>query len=441
MRLIPPLLLSAFLSLATSLAAQSQFHTTDLVNFRTAYDRITATRDTAAQRRLLNEHFIDKASPGQRAMFAARRYTPDEYLLAIRTYPRFWASMRANLANAESHVPAMRDAAQRLRTLYPSMSPADVYFTVGVFRSGGTITDGMVLIGSEIALADSATVTDEFPPSLDHLPGVFATNPATELDYVTVHELVHTVQPGRWGYDLLSQAVHEGIAEFVASVAMGVPSPAQSVRYGEAHRDTVRAVFEQELFSPWRDRWIWNDTTGPFPVRDLGYYVGYAMAQRHFAQSNDTARALATMLTLNAEDSTAVQAFVERSGWLTRPLSELRRSFDAARPRVTHISEFANGNTAVDPATSTITLHFDRPMATGYRSTGAGPSPDAQYPTVSRIRFADDGRSVVYEVRLQPATVYEMELEIGYRDERLFPLVPHRVRFETSGRRPGTERP
>jgi hypothetical protein len=186
------------------------------------------------------------------------------------------------------------------------MSPADVYFTVGVFRSGGTITDGMVLIGSEIALADSATVTDEFPPSLDHLPGVFATNPATELDYVTVHELVHTVQPGRWGYDLLSQAVLEGIAEFVASVAMGVPSPAQSVRYGEAHRDTVRAVFEQELFSPWRDRWIWNDTTGPFPVRDLGYYVGYAMAQRHFAHSNDTARALATMLTLNAEDDVTV---------------------------------------------------------------------------------------------------------------------------------------
>lgn len=410
--------------------AQTRVFTADITRFWHAYDRITATTDTAEQRHLLHAHFIDSASTGQRGMFAARRYTPDEYLYAIRSYPRYYASVRPNMLRAGEHAEAMQAGAARLQQLYPAMKPADIYFTVGVFRSGGTVMDGNVLIGSEISLADQHTVVDEFPANLAHLGAFFATEPGRELAYTNVHELVHTQQPGRWGYDLLSQCLHEGIAEFIPTLAMQRPSPAASVAYGMAHADTVRAVFEGELFANWIDRWVWN-ADGPFPARDLGYYVGYAMAQRYYEQRTDKAAAIATLIGLNCEDRAAVEAFADASGYLSRPIAELRTAFEASRPRVVRIAEFEQGSTTVDPQLSTITVHFDRPLNTNFRSTGHGPLGADHFPQVDHIAFAADGRSITYAVKLKPGTRYQLQLEEGFRDQRLVQLVPYVVEFGT----------
>jgi hypothetical protein len=199
---------------------RTQVHTGDVTNYWRAFDRIQASRDTAQQRRLLHRHFIDAASPGKRGMFAARRCTPDDHLHAIRSYPRFWASVRANMLRAADHASAMRASAARLRAMFPTTRSADIHFTVGVLRSGGTVQDGMVLIGTEVALAGAGTTTDELPDERGHLPAFFATKRSAHLAFVNVHELVHTQQPGRRGYDLLSQCLHEGIAEFAATLAM-----------------------------------------------------------------------------------------------------------------------------------------------------------------------------------------------------------------------------
>jgi hypothetical protein len=411
-------------------SAQTQVFTDDVTHFWEAYDRITATKDTAEQRRLLHTHFIDKASTGQRGMFAARRYTPDEYLNAIRSFPRYYASVRPNMMRADEHGDAMKAGAERLQKLYPAMKPADIYFTVGVFRSGGTVMDGNVLIGCENSLTDKNTVVDEFPASMDHLRTHFETEPNRELAFTNVHELVHTQQPGRWGYDLLSQSLHEGIAEFIPTLAMERPSPAASVAYGLAHADTVRAVFERELFANWIDRWIWN-ADGPFPQRDLGYYVGYAMAKTYYDQHTDKAAAIASLIGLNCEDQAAVEAFADGCGYLSRPIAELRAAFEAARPRVTHITEFVNGSTGVDPALNAITIHFDRPLLNEFRSTGHGPLGAEHAPVVSAIDFAVDGRAVTYTLKLEPNRHYQFTLEEGYRDERLVQMIPYTVDFST----------
>lgn len=425
-------LLVIFLFVGHVLHASTQVHTEDVIRFWNAYDRIQATTDTALQRHLLHVHFFDPASAGQRGMFAARRCTPDDYLHAIRNYPRFWASVRGGMMRAAEHARTMVESAARFKELYPVMRPADIYFTVGVLRSGGTVYEGMVLIGSELALGEATTVTDELPEELGHLPAYFASNRVADLAFTNVHELVHTQQAGRWGYDLLSQSLHEGVAEFVATLALDIPSPSPCVSYGEQHQERVRAVFEEELFAYWIDRWIWNDTLGPFPARDLGYYVGFAMARAHHQRSTDKSQALAELIGLNCEDRAAVEAFADRCGWLSRPLSDLRTRFEAARPKVIGVREFENGATAVDPRTATITVLFDRPMNTHYRSTGEGTRGTQCATTVRNIQFAEDGRSVTYTVSLTPGQCHQFILEEGYRDERLFQLVPYQVEFTTA---------
>ena len=91
--LLIPLLL--ILSTCQSPPGQS-FITQDVTNFWWAYDQINTTSDTLLQAQYLQEHFLEPASPGLLALMEARRYTPAEYLDAIRRYHKFWHSLRAN---------------------------------------------------------------------------------------------------------------------------------------------------------------------------------------------------------------------------------------------------------------------------------------------------------------------------------------------------------
>lgn len=414
--------------------AQTRIVTDDITHFWEAHDRIVATTDRGEKQEALKTLFLDRASPGQLSMIEARRYTPDEYIEAIEKYPRFFASIRRNMQKAPELADAIRVGIERMRTVYPGMQPADVCFTVGVFRSGGTALNGHVLLGSEISLADASTDCSEFPPSLAHLKAHFATRPIDELVFLCVHEFVHTQQPGVYGYDLLSRCVHEGIAEFVAAQALDRESPNASVIFARANREKVRAVFEEEMFSPRHFRWLWSNAEVPFGVRDLGYGVGFAIAQSHLERSVDKRLAIAELVKLNCESREAVEMLVDRSGYLSKPLAELREEFEARRPRVTGVGEFGNGSREVDPGLARITFAFSEPMDPDFRSTGAGDLGLDHFPEVSRIEFAEDGCSVTYSVTLKPDTHYQMILEEGYGNRRGLPLVPFRVEFWTKSR-------
>ena len=98
-------------------------------------------------------------------------------LQAINAYPNFWRSIRANTLRAHTISKTIDGGVAKLRAVYPELTPAPVFFVIGVFRSGGTVMNGRVLIGAETAMADSSSDTSEFPPSLSHLPSLFSRNP------------------------------------------------------------------------------------------------------------------------------------------------------------------------------------------------------------------------------------------------------------------------
>lgn len=198
---------------ARGLAAQSPavpVVTADIDRFWQAYDRIVATTDTAEQRALLLQIYIDPGSPGLASFMQARRYSPEDYLTAITSYPRFWRSVRANTLKAATYGSAITDGVRRLHDLYPAMQPAPVYFVIGAWRSPGTTLGGNVLIGAEPALGDSTTDVSELPERLAHLKTYFAGNPLTQVVQLNVHEYVHTQQRDH-EYNLLDRTLYEGM--------------------------------------------------------------------------------------------------------------------------------------------------------------------------------------------------------------------------------------
>jgi len=405
--------------------------TSDLEHFWTAYDAIHAERDTARHLAMLDSLFLRRTTPGQRAMIEARNYRPREYLNAIRRYPAFWNSLRENTGNTNRYSARIAAGIRRLKNLYPNLTESTIYYTMGVFRSPGTGVDSLVLIGTEFALGDTLIDTSDFPPPMGYVKRYYRINPVDYLDFLAVHEYVHTQQEEIVN-NLLSQVLYEGIAEWVAVRATGKPSPWPAFEYGAKNTDFVRERFEAQLFN-WRKQgnWLWNDTENEFGVSDLGYYVGYTIADGYYRQAEDKEKAIAELIELDYNDEPTVERVVDASGYLSAPLATLYQRFEDQRPKVVDIHPFDNGSQTVDPDIDAITITFSEPLSPRYRSTGYGPLGEDHFPEVHAIDFAAGGRSVIYQVTLEADKQYQLLLESGYRTETDNPLQPYLVEFKT----------
>jgi hypothetical protein len=410
----------------------SNIITSDIDHFWEAFDKITSTQDSAQQHAYFKELFLDKGSPGLDGIMRARRYTAEEYIDAINHYPKFWASVRDNTFKAKDLGGELDQAVRKLKEVYPDLKPAKIYFTIGALRTNGTVIDSMLLIGSELAMGDVNTVTGELPDNFSYLEAFFQNNPIDNVVPLNIHEYVHTQQNAVGGYDLLSQSVFEGVAEFVPVIALDEPSSTPAIAYGKANNEKVRQQFESEMFSRWFYNWIWNDMNNEFGVRDLGYYVGYAIAEKYYEQATDKKQAIKDLIELDYQNREEIEAFVDQTGYFSKPMAILKEAYEQSRPVVTGIQEFDNGSQQVDPGLRQLTIHFSKPLDTRYRSTGLGELGREHFPTLDSISFAEDGTSVTYHVQLEPATRYQLLLEEGYRTPKAISVKPYLIDFRTA---------
>lgn len=426
------LLLALNLTLLPAQGTGEFIVTSDIDHFWAAYDKIQTTPDTSLQMQYLQSLFLEKGSEGLGLIMQARRYTPKEYLESIHRYPLFWSSIRENMLKAEACAAEIEDGVEKLKAIYPQLKPTNIYFTVGALRTPGTSMNKQLLIGSELAMADSLTITREFPPAFSHLKVYFANNPLHGIVFLNIHEYIHTQQNTEGGYDLLSQSLFEGIAEFVPVIAIGTPSPTPAIQFGKTHNAAVRAAFEREMFSPWIYNWIWNDFENEFNIRDLGYYVGYAVAEAYYENAQDKNLAIAELIQLDFNNPDEIEALAEKSGYFSKPIKTLKRQFEKSRPTVVGIKEFKNGANAVSPHPQQITIEFSEEMDQRFRSTDFGSLGKDYFPEIVSATFAENGKSITYDVRLKPDQKYQFVVERGFRTKKAIPLKPFVVEFTTA---------
>lgn len=410
----------------------SNIVTSDIDHFWEAFDKITSTQDSAEQHAYFKELFLDRGSPGLDGIMRARRYTAQEYIEAINNYPKFWASVRENTIKAKNLGSELDKAVKKLKALYPDLKPARIYFTIGALRTNGTVMDSMLLIGSELAMGDAHTVTSELPDNFSYLEAFFQNNPIDNVVPLNIHEYVHTQQNAVGGYDLLSQSVFEGVAEFVPVIALDEPSSTPAVAYGKANNEQVRAKFESEMFSRWFYNWIWNDMNNEFGVRDLGYYVGYAIAEKYYEQAADKKQAIKDLIELDYQNKEAVEALVDKSGYFSKPIAVLKKEYEESRPIVKGVQEFENGAQGVDPQLRQFTITFSKPMDTRFRSTDFGELGRDHYPKLDSITFSPDSTRATYYIQLEAGKRYQMLVEEGYRTREAISVKPYLIDFKTS---------
>ncbi len=406
----------------------------DVENFWQAYDKIITTKDSIQQHNYLKTLFLDKGTPGLTAIMMVRNYTAQSYIDAINNYPQFWTSIRQNTFKAKEFASDIEADIAKIRNIYPHLKPAKLYFTMGAFRTGGTTLDSMVLIGSEIAMADESTVTTEFPHQLAHLPTYYKTNPIKSVSFNNTHEYIHTQQKTTIGNTLLAQCLIEGVAEFVTVLGTGKPSMAPALTVGKNNEGRVREILTRQLFNSFTDFWFYSNADNEFNVRDLGYYAGYAICEKYYNQAADKLLAIKEMIELDYNNETDLLKFVDQSGYFTKPVNKIKKQFEKTQPRVTAIKEFKNGATNVSAGITQITFTFSEPMDDRYRSFELGPLGENNLLRLTKfLGFTADKKSVSFEIALKPNQQYQIIIGSGFRSGTTYPvsLQPYLVNFTT----------
>lgn len=307
----------------TGFAQQQRFVDEDLTRFWIAYDSIVATSDTLAQARLLDQIFLVPATKGLKSLQEVRRYTPESYLHAIRSYPAFWKSIRHNSQHLESVKAEISKDIAQLKQLYPALKPATIYFLMGAFRTNGTTQEDRVLLGAEMALTDASVNTHELPEYLQNYYRLY--RPKEQVGLLCTHEYIH-IQQKQPQDNLLCYTLHEGIAEFISCHATGKPTSLPNFAFGLKEESRIIARYVQDLYLPGvLNNWMWGTNTNELGERDLGYFVGYRIAEAYLAKAKNKAKAIRELIELDYTNDKAVERILDGSGYFPKKISAIYR--------------------------------------------------------------------------------------------------------------------
>ncbi len=408
--------------------------TTDIDNFWDAYDKITTTQDSILQYKYIDSLYIQKGTLGLKSIMEARNYTQEDYINAINKYPEFWSSIRENTLKTTNYVSELNEGIEKMRGIYPELKPAKMYFTIGALRTNGTTVDNLVLIGSELAMADKNTIASEFKGNNSvGRRKYFNSNPIDDLVLLNIHEYVHTQQNEQVD-NLLSYSLREGIAEFVSTTAMHVPSATPAINYGKRN-DNVKKKFEEEMFFGNNiHHWLWSDFQNEFNTRDLGYYIGYSIAEIHYNKAENKQEVIKEMIELDYTNETQIENFVDGTHFFSMSLEKLYQDYEKRRPTVVGIKPFDNFNKNVDVKINSITIEFSESMNQEFRNFDFGPlGKEALIRIKKVIGYSEDGKSITFEIEdLKPNKHYQLTIGSGFRNLKNVPLKAYLVDFKTS---------
>lgn len=287
----------------------------DIPRFWTMYDSLYTTHDTTQQLRMIRQLYLDQGSPGLKEMAAIRNWTPRGFLKTINTVPAFWASIRPNTLRIQQQLPKIRKLLDRYKYLYKEFRAPSIYCMIGYLNTGGTTTQTHILIGAEIAVADSTTDATGLSPFLRDF---FHSNKG--ITQLVAHELTHTQQKGgdmedRRPTNLLGFCLAEGMCDFMAEQLLQQPLVTPYMVYGHLHQQEVWQQFKAVMHGKNIDDWLYNGGNKTEGKADLGYFVGYSICKSYYEHAHDKKKAIHDIISLDLEDLNNLDRFLAASGY------------------------------------------------------------------------------------------------------------------------------
>ncbi|MCG2585420.1 hypothetical protein [Massilia sp. TS11] len=280
----------------------ARFVTSDISQFWRVYDRLAQAEDGAE---LIEREYLLTGSPGLQDFVLNRIASGKNLLRVLNSMPRYYSAIRPTTEQMGRMEPAVRAALHKFRALYEDAEFPDMYFVVGAANSGGTSTSAGLIMGVEMFSRSDSTPTEELSPWL-----LGVTKSPALLQNIVLHELMHFQQRNKVD-DLLSHAIHEGGADFLASLVSEGNFNEGTYRYGYAHEDALKREFAQAMAANDDKAWFGSSSMQGERPSDLGYFIGFRICQAYYAQAKDKRQAIRDIL--HVRDA---RAFLAASAYL-----------------------------------------------------------------------------------------------------------------------------
>jgi hypothetical protein len=233
----------------------------------------------------------------------------------VSAFPGYFADIRATtlrLVDDATIRDRIRDGYETIEALYPDAVSPPVVFLIGRFSTGGTIRQERILIGTEFYALDDDTPIDELPTFQR-----VNVKPLDSIPLIVAHEHAHVLQSraggifGGAGRTLLEQSLMEGSADFIGELAVGSHVNQHIHAYGLLHEGELWDEFTQAMNGTNVSEWLYNQgtATGDRPG-DLGYFIGYRIAQAYYQQAADKSAAVREIIEVKN-----AAAFLSASGY------------------------------------------------------------------------------------------------------------------------------
>lgn len=265
---------------------------------------------------VLQHGYLDGAGSGVKVFTPMRIVNARHLAKVVAAHPE---SYRYAIRECLPRLPSLQGDLRAIYLAYAGLLPEKplpaIEIVFGALNSGGTASSEAQVLGLEVTCPPGAT----FEQFRTTMRGFFA------------HETVHTWQddetPKALADPLLSQALREGVADYLASLATGeVPHldrdawarGRESWLWHEFQRDRQFMISDSEsvrdpLASPSFRRWFANCGSAPegWPC-EAGYWVGMRIAEGYVARASDKRAAIRELLAL--QDPAAILKASEYDG-------------------------------------------------------------------------------------------------------------------------------
>ncbi|WP_192822889.1 tetratricopeptide repeat protein [Rufibacter sp. LB8] len=283
---------------------KAQLVTTDVHNFWKAYDM--AAKNPAQKEQIFEKEYFGKASLGLEDYYQNRIGSVEQFLSNLHNKTDFFKAIRKNTLAVDTMKAGIYASFRKMKELYPAASFPNVYFVIGRYTSAGTASENGLLIG-----IDQYSRTADVPM---HEMNLWERNNYDYVQNVPVliaHELIHFIQVQRNDTTLLSNALAEGMADFIGELISGQNINQRIHAFANPREKQIWQEFEKEMYLDRSHNWLGNGSQErPDRPADLGYYMGYKICEAFYQKATDKKQAIKDILEI-----TDARAFFEKSGY------------------------------------------------------------------------------------------------------------------------------
>ena len=265
----------------SSIPSEAKFVTEDVELFWLAFENMDSLGQDAFVK------YIENGTAGVKGFTKYRIENAKALYKTVKERKEDYLKSRNVLEDLDTKKQEIIDIYETLEGLYSDAVFPPIYFVIGRFNSGGTVSDAGIILGTEMM------------ENLNGLPGLVA------------HELIHYQQNLKGKTTLLFQSLKEGSADFIGELISGTHINKVAFDYGEANSEKLTREFVKKMKKKNLKDWLYQTSGKDDRPNDLGYWMGYKITEAYYNKQEDKKQAISDIL--NIENPVE---FTQKSGFL-----------------------------------------------------------------------------------------------------------------------------